>query len=62
MSRYETAIEDLAHIVYDDSECYFRHAIRAYASVQTFKPDLEGRSASYESFLLTGQTQWQPHR
>ncbi|KAJ9106362.1 hypothetical protein QFC21_001508 [Naganishia friedmannii] len=44
------------------NECYFRYAIRAYAAVQAFKPDLEGRSASYESFLLTGQTQWQPHR
>jgi hypothetical protein len=51
-----------ADILEQYSECYFRYAIRAYAAVQNFKPDLEGRSASYESFLLTGQTQWQPHR
>ncbi|WVQ79560.1 hypothetical protein IAT38_001659 [Cryptococcus sp. DSM 104549] len=44
------------------NECYYRHALRAYASVQKFRPSLEGRSAPYESFVLMGKTHWDPHR
>ncbi|WRT68767.1 uncharacterized protein IL334_005747 [Kwoniella shivajii] len=44
------------------NDCYFRYALRAYASAQTFQPSLEDRSAPYESFLLMGTTHWDPHR
>ncbi|CAD6583247.1 MAG: hypothetical protein TREMPRED_003509 [Tremellales sp. Tagirdzhanova-0007] len=44
------------------NECYYRYALRQYASVQTFQPGLEQRSVPYESFLLMGTTQWDPHR
>ncbi|WWC90330.1 uncharacterized protein L201_005263 [Kwoniella dendrophila CBS 6074] len=44
------------------NECYYRYALRAYASVQTFQPSLEDRSVPYESFVLMGTTHWDPHR
>nr|XP_031863812.1 uncharacterized protein CI109_000454 [Kwoniella shandongensis]KAA5530884.1 hypothetical protein CI109_000454 [Kwoniella shandongensis] len=43
------------------NECYYRYALRAYASVQKFQPSLENRAVPYESFLLMGSTHWDPH-
>ncbi|KAK4690016.1 hypothetical protein P7C73_g85, partial [Tremellales sp. Uapishka_1] len=43
------------------NECYYRYALRAYAEVQAFKPEL-GEGVPYESFLLMGTTKWDPHR
>nr|XP_018999118.1 uncharacterized protein I203_08319 [Kwoniella mangroviensis CBS 8507]OCF62579.1 hypothetical protein I203_08319 [Kwoniella mangroviensis CBS 8507] len=43
------------------NDCYYRYALRAYASVQTFQPSLEGKAVPYESFVLMGTTQWDPH-
>lgn len=43
------------------SNCYFRYAIRAYASVQAFQPERGDRGVAYESWLLTGRTEWEQH-
>lgn len=49
-------------VVADNSECYYRHALRAYARVQRFTPSIEDRGVAYESFVLMGTTHWDPHR
>lgn len=46
----------------DISECYYRHALRAYATSQRFQPSIADRGIAYESFVLTGTTHWDPHR
>ncbi|KAH8088263.1 glycosyl transferase family 90-domain-containing protein [Filobasidium floriforme] len=43
------------------NNCYFRYAIRAYASVQAFQPERGDRGVAYESWLLTGRTEWEQH-
>ncbi|KAL8279427.1 hypothetical protein RQP46_008239 [Phenoliferia psychrophenolica] len=39
--------------------CYWRRVLRAYATVQTFVPEI-GDGKDYESFMLMGKTFWDP--
>jgi len=44
------------------NECYYRYTLRAYAEAQRFRPSIQHRGVPYESFVLTGTTDWVPHR
>ncbi|KAK9899146.1 hypothetical protein P389DRAFT_140326 [Cystobasidium minutum MCA 4210] len=43
-------------------DCYWRYLFQRWADVQRFTPELKYEYTPYASFMLTGRTDWDPHR